>query len=159
MTIEILIVVFLALLGIILLLTEIFFLPGITIAGIVGALSIVGGISYAFIYIGNSAGLITILSSVVVFGGSFAFLIKSNTMSRIALKTDIESTVDQQELKHMKIGDEGVTISRLNPIGKAEFNNITVEAKSVTGEYIDEGETVIIVSIESYNVLVKLVEK
>ena len=155
----IVIVVFLIVLGIVLLLAEIFLLPGITVSGFAGALSLIGGIVYAFIYIGNTAGLISIVASIVLFGASFAFLIKSNAMSRIALKTDIDATVDQSELKQLKSGDEGQTLSRLNPIGNAEFNGVTIEAKSVTGEYIDEGEAVVIVKVETYNVLVKIVEK
>lgn len=159
MTIEIIIIAFLIILGVALLLAEIFLLPGITIAGFAGALSIIGGIAYAFIYVDGTAGLISIGASVVLFAGSFAFLIKSNTMSHIALKTDIESKVDQSELEQLKVGDEVIALSRLNPIGKAEFNGLTVEAKSVTGEFIDEGESVVIVKVETYNVLVKIAAK
>ncbi|GAB6012008.1 NfeD family protein [Viscerimonas tarda] len=158
MAIEIGIIVFLVVLGVALLLAEIFLLPGITVAGFAGALSLTGGIVYAFIYMGNTAGFITIVSSIALFAASFAFLIKSNAMSHIALKTDIDATVDQTELNQMTIGDEGQTISRLNPIGKAEFNGITVEAKSITGEFIDESEAVVIVKIEGSNVLVKVIE-
>lgn len=158
MAIEIIIVIFLIVLGIALLMAEIFFLPGITIAGFAGSLSLLGGVVYAFVYIGNTAGFVTIGGSVVLGLGSFIYLIKSNTMSRIALNTDIDATVDQSELKQLKIGDTGYTLSRLNPIGKAQFGDVMVEAKSLNGEYIDEDIAVRIVKIESYNVLVELLD-
>ena len=158
MTIDIIIVIVLVILGIALLLAEIFLLPGITIAGIAGSLSLGGGIVYAFMGVGNTAGFVTIASSIVLFAGTFIFLIKSNTMSQIALNTDIEAKVDQSDLKLVKVGDVGKTISRLNPIGKAEFNGIIVEAKSITGEFIEERMSVVIVKVETYNILVKLVE-
>jgi membrane-bound ClpP family serine protease len=156
MTLEIVIVVFLVLLGIALLLAEIFFLPGITVAGIAGALSLAGGIIYAFVNWGNSGGFISVIATIVLFAASFAYLIKSNAMANIGLKTDIEAKVDQTELLQLKTGDEGQAVSRLNPIGKAEFNGLTVEAKSVTGEFIDESTPVVIVKVETYNVLVKV---
>ncbi len=157
MTIEIIIVVFLILLGIALLMAEVFFLPGITIAGFAGALSLLGGVVYAFVYLGNTAGFITMGLSAVFGVGTFVYLIKSNTMDRIALKTDIEATVDQTELKQLQIGDKGKSISRLNPIGKAQFGDVVVEAKSVNGEFIDDNLSIEIVKIESYNVLVQVI--
>jgi membrane-bound ClpP family serine protease len=159
MAVELVIVVFLVLLGIALLLAEVFLLPGITVAGIAGALSLAGGVVYAFIHLGSAAGFITVVSSAVLFAACFAFLVKSNAMSHIGLKTDIEAKVDQPELHQLKSGDAGQAVSRLNPIGKAEFNSLTVEAKSVTGEYIDEGQPVVIVKVEANNVLVKLAEQ
>ena len=157
MMIEIVIVVFLILLGIALLIAEVFFLPGITIAGFAGALSLMGGVIYAFVYLGNTAGFITMGVSVVLSAGTFVYMIKSNTMDRIALKTDIEATVDQSDLKQLQVGDKGKSISRLNPIGKAQFGDIVVEAKSVNGEFIDDDVSVEIVKVEGYNVLVQVI--
>jgi len=157
MVLEIAIIVFLVILGVALLMAEIFLLPGITIAGIAGVISLIGGVVYAFMYIGDTAGFITIAVSAVACGVAFVYLIKSNAMTRIALNTDIEAKVDQSELNHIKVGDKGECISRLNPIGKAEFNGVIVEAKSANGEFIDAGETVQVVKVESYNVLVDLV--
>jgi len=155
MVVEILIIVFLVILGIALLMAEIFFLPGITVAGIAGVICLLGACVYAFLYVGDTAGFITIGATIIGGGGSFLYLIKSNAMDKIALKTDIDSKVDQSDIKKIKAGDKGIAISRLNPIGKAEFADTIVEAKSVTGEFIDEGEAVEVVSVESYNVLVK----
>lgn len=158
MLLEIIIIVFLILFGVILLMAEIFILPGITIAGIAGAICLAGGSVYAFLYVGDTAGYITILISVIAFVGTLIYLLKSNAMSHIALKADIDSVVDQAELKQLNVGDIGISISRLNPIGKARFNDSIIEVKSVTSEYIDEGVEIEIVKIDSSNALVKQIE-
>jgi membrane-bound ClpP family serine protease len=154
MTLDIIIILFLMIVSILLILAEIFLLPGITLAGIGGVLFAIGGIAYSYtlgIHIGN----ITLGSSVIVFGGLFFWMLRSNSFNRVALKTNIESSVESPRETSLNAGDKGVTLSRLAPIGKARFNNITVEAKSVNGEFIDENTPVIIVSVESYNVIVE----
>lgn len=158
MTVEIIVIVSLLLIGIILVLLEIFLLPGTTIAGIAGALMMLASIVYAFYYVGNTAGYITIVASVVIGLGAFLYIIKSNTLDHIALKTDIDGSVEQPEIQHLSVGEKGLTLSRLNPIGNVEFNNeYVVEAKSVTGEFIDSESAVEIVKIEKTTVWVKSV--
>lgn len=156
MTLEIIIIVSLIIIGVGLLLAEIFLLPGITVAGIAGGVSMIGSIVYAFYYVGETAGYISIVANLVIGVGAFVFIIRSNTLDHIALKTDIEATVDQSEIKQLSVGEKGIALSRLNPIGKAEFREeYVVEAKSITGEFIDEGAEIEIVQIEKSNVLVK----
>lgn len=156
MTLEIIIIVCLIIIGVALMLAEIFLLPGVTIAGIAGGIAMVGSIVYAFYYVDETTGYITIAANIVVGVGAFVFVIKSNALEHIALKTDIESVVLQPEIAKLAVGDKGIALSRLNPIGKVEFNNeFVVEAKSVTGEFIDTGESVEIVHIEKSTVLVK----
>ena len=153
MGIDIVIIVFLMLAAVVLLLAEIFLLPGITIAGIGGALFAIGGIAYAY-SVSAQAGNITIVSSIIAFGSVFFWMLRSNSFNRVALKKNIESTVSSPRDENLHVGDEGVTLSRLAPIGKARFNNITVEAKSLN-DFVDENTPVVIVSVEGYNVVVE----
>jgi Membrane-bound serine protease (ClpP class) len=154
MTMDIIIIVFLMIAAIGLIIAEIFLLPGITIAGIAGALFAIGGVAFAY-SISITVGNITLGSSILTFGGIFLWLLRSNSFHRVSLKTDIESTVESPRNMDLKIGDAGITLSRLAPIGKARFNSITIEAKS-TGEFIDENTPVIIKQIEGYNVIVEV---
>lgn len=158
MVLDIVIIGVLVIIGIALLMAEIFLLPGFTIAGIAGGASLIAAVVYAFTYVGATAGYMTIGVSILATAGFFVYLVKSKAMDRIALQTDIDSTVDQTDIKTVSQGDKGVTESRLNPIGKASFNGVTVEAKSIGGEYIDEGVAVVAVKIES-NVLVRPLEE
>ena len=152
MTLDIIIIIFLMVSAIVLILMEIFLLPGITFAGIAGALFAIGGIAYAYT-VSISTGNITLGSSAVAFGGLFFWLLRSNSFNRVALKTDIDSKVSSPRETGLKAGDKGIALSRLAPIGKARFHGITVEAKSLN-DFIDEETPLVIVSIEGYNVIV-----
>ncbi|MDR1884195.1 MAG: NfeD family protein [Prevotella sp.] len=153
MILDIAIIAFLIGLAILLLLLEIFLLPGITIAGIGGALFAIGGIVYAYT-VSPLCGHITLLASAVAFGASFVWLLRSNSFNKVALKTNIESKVTSSRDLGIQVGDEGVTLSRLAPIGKARIGDVTVEAKS-TGEFIDEATPVVVIRVDGYNVLVQ----
>lgn len=158
MGIDILIISAFVILGVLLLMAEIFLLPGLTVAGFAGVGSLIGAIVYAFIYVGNEAGYITLGVSIVVTVGTFVYLVKSKAMDRIALTTDVDSKVDISEVESIQKGDKGVAESRLNPIGSVNFDGTVVEAKSIDGEYISEGTVVEAVKIES-NILVRRVAK
>ncbi|MEQ1337863.1 hypothetical protein ABLW48_23950, partial [Salmonella enterica] len=63
LTISIIIVASVILLGILFMLIEFFLLPGISIAGVAGGLFLLGGIIYAYLYLGNMGGNITLATS------------------------------------------------------------------------------------------------
>ncbi|GAB6394815.1 MAG: NfeD-like C-terminal, partner-binding [Bacteroidales bacterium] len=152
MILDIAVIVFLIGVAIALILLEIFFLPGITVAGIGGAVFAVGGIIYAYT-VGSLVGHITLIAAVAIFAGSFAWLLRSKSFNKIALHTDIDSKVTSSRDLNIHPGDEGITLSRLAPIGKASINRLTVEAKS-TGDFIDENTPVVVLRVDGHNVLV-----
>lgn len=154
MTFNLIIVIAVIALGVLFLLIEFFLLPGISIAGIAGAIFLIGGIIYSYIFLGNTAGTITLAASALLLAGSFGWLLRSKSLRKIALETNIDDTVDNSELKKINIGDTGITLSRLNPIGKIMINDVTAEGKSFDGEFIDEDMEIEVVKIETYNVLV-----
>ena len=151
---DILIVIILCVTGIVLILAEIFLIPGITIAAIGGGAFSIGGIYYAFRTLGTTAGVITMVSTVAIIGIAFVYLIKSKALDSIALKTNINSTVAAKELPDISEGDQGITISRLNPIGKVRVNNITMEAKTLSG-FIDENTSVTIIKVSPTQLIVR----
>ncbi len=154
MYISLIIIIVLLLLGIGLLLLETFFIPGFGVVGIIGAAFFVGGIMFAFSSLGAKGGTIVLSISLILTAASFIGFIKSKALDRIALKADISSTVSDEKESTIKKGDRGVTLSRLNPIGKALINNETVEAKSDAG-FIDENTPIEVVSVNPTNVIVK----
>jgi membrane-bound ClpP family serine protease len=152
MILDIAVIVFLMGIAIALILLEIFLLPGITIAGVGGALFAIGGVIFAYT-VSPSAGHITLIASIVSFVGAFAWLLRSKSFSKVALHTDIDSKVTSARELDIHPGDEGTTVSRLAPIGKANIRGIIVEAKS-TGDFIDEDTPVRVIRVDGYNVLV-----
>lgn len=154
MTLNIAIVTIIILLGIVFLLIEFFLLPGISIAGIAGALFVIGGVVFAYINLGATAGNIALVSSGVILGGAFVWLLKSKSLRKIALETEISESVDNSDLKKIQPGDIGVSVSRLNPIGKVLINDTMVEGKTLNGEMLDENTPVKVVRVDSYQIIV-----
>ena len=159
MTFDIIIVALVILLGIVFLLAEIFLLPGITISGVAGFVFLIGGIVYAYMYMGSWAGNLTLVVTLFLLMGSVLYFIKSKSLKRIALTTINDATVDMSDLKKINVGDIGFTQSRLNPMGKVTVNGTTVEAKSMDGEMIDEDTDVEVIKIDWANIIVAKIKE
>lgn len=132
---------------------EIFFLPGITIAGICSLVFYGGGIYYAYSTFGPNGAVITLLIAAIT---TIAFIIgfmRSRSLDKIALHTEIDSVVPSQIEADIKVGDVGVTLSRLNPMGRIIVGSHTVEAQA-ENELIDEDTPVRIIRIEPTVVIV-----
>ena len=153
MIFETFIIAILMVIAIALLLLEIFMLPGITVAGIGGLLFAAGGLIYAY-SVSTCVGHVTLGASLVAFAAAFAWLMRSKSFSRVALNTDIDSRLTSSRELGIVPGDEGVTLSRLAPIGKALIKGQAVEAKALD-ELIDEGTPVVVMQVEGYNVVVQ----
>ena len=154
---DIVIVIVLCLLGILLILVEIFLIPGVTLTAIAGAAFAIGGVYYAFHSLGTLSGFITLFSVVAIIGAAFVYLIKSKALDTIALKTNIHSTVASDDSLAIAVGDEGLTVSRLNPIGKVKVNNITMEGKSLA-DFIDENTKIVVLKVSPTQLIVKKAE-
>ena len=151
MLLDIAIIVFLMVAAILLILAEIFLLPGITLAGIGGAIFAIGGVVFAYT-VGIWVGHLTLSLSIIAFGIIFAWLLRSRSFNKIALKTDIDSKLTSSRDLGIEPGDEGITLSA--PIGKARIKGINVEAKS-QDELIDENTPIVVIRVDSYNVIVR----
>lgn len=154
---DILITIFLVLLATILLVVEVALIPGVGIAGILGMLAMAGSVFYAFYIIGYVAGWITVVAAVLICIALFLWALYGKSLDRLALKKNINSTVKEDELKRFKVGDRGVTKTRLALIGEANFGGETVEVKSEAG-FINENEKVEIIRISGDAIFVERVK-
>ncbi len=68
---------------------------------------------------------------------------RSKTLDRLSLKKDITSKVDRTAEERVKVGDVGVTTTRLALIGYAEINGDIVEVKSIDG-FLDEKTSIVV---------------
>lgn len=153
------IIIFLIILGILLFLVEFLIVPGITIAGIGGAISIITGIVLTFYYQGPVSGLIVLICTALLIGLTIVFMLKAGTWRRLMLNKAIDGKVDfvRMEEGRIKTGDKGKTITRLNPMGKVMVGDEYYEAKALD-ELIDQNSDVEIVKIESNKIIVKPVK-
>ncbi|VFB15234.1 Membrane-bound serine protease (ClpP class) [Bacteroides heparinolyticus] len=140
---DILIIAVLVIAAIILFLVELFIVPGISIAGFLAGGCIVVANYYAFVQMGITAGFITLAISAVACIGSLIGFMRSKTLDRLSLKKDITSKVDRTAEERVKVGDVGVTTTRLALIGYAEINGDIVEVKSIDG-FLDEKTSIIV---------------
>ncbi|BCI64441.1 NfeD family protein [Coprobacter secundus] len=151
---DILIIILLVLIGVVLIILEIFFLPGITVAGFSSLIFFGGGIYYAFVNLGTTAGYVTIAASVVACVVGIIWFMRSKSLDRISLKTDIDSVIPTQVNDSIKVGDEGIALSRLNPMGTVLIGTVQVEGKT-REDFIDEGSSVIVERVERTSVIVR----
>ena len=154
MGMDIFIIALLIFIGLVMVILEVFFLPGITIAGISAVLFFVGAVFYAFMPLGEFAGYITIAVSVIVTIVGIVIFIRSRSLDRMALKTTIDSVAPTLVSDQIKAGDEGVTLSRLNPMGSVLINDVTVEART-REDFIDEDTPVVVEKVDRTTVIVQ----
>ena len=126
---DVLIIIALIAAAVILFLVELFVIPGISLAGISALVCIIYANYYAFANLGTGAGFITLIIS----GIACIWFMRSKTLDKLALKKDITSKIDRSAAEKVKVGDTGITITRLAQIGNAEINGNIIEVKSMDG--------------------------
>ncbi|MDD4921463.1 MAG: NfeD family protein [Bacteroidales bacterium] len=152
------IIIGLIILGILFMIIEVYLIPGISIAGVGGVACMAGGIILAYKHYGTNIGTLTLAVSVVVLALILYWFFRSKTLDKMALTSEINSKTEPFQGLNVAIGDTGVTISRLAPIGKVLINGKTIEGRS-DNEMIDENTPIIITEVGTYNVLVRILKE
>jgi membrane-bound ClpP family serine protease len=149
-------IIILILLGILLFIIEFLLIPGIGIAGIIGAVLMIGGVILGYNYHGITIGNIILASTVVLSVITLVLVLKSKTWKKVMLNTKIEGKVNSIEKngKKLNIGDLGTTITRLNPMGKVLIGGQYYEAQALN-MLIDEGTEIIITKISGKKIIVE----
>lgn len=155
---EIAITVILVLLATVLLTVEVALIPGFGVAGVLGILSMLASVFYAFFVVGNVAGWITIIVSGLICVSLFLWALYGKSLDRLALKKNIDSNVKGDELDKIKVGDRGITKTRLALIGDASINGEVVEVKSEMG-FINENEDIVVIRITGGTIYVERARK
>ena len=148
------VVIGLLVLGILLILLEIIFVPGTTIVGIGGFILLAIGVYLAYTSVSALAGHLSLASSVAVIFLALIVLLKGQTWKRVALENKLEGRSLESMQDILKVGDRGKTISRLNPVGKALFDELIVEV-STTGDFVGEEVEIEITKVEQNRIRVK----
>ncbi len=151
---DLLIISLLIIAGILFFIIEVFFVPGITIAGIAAAICLLYANYYAFANLGLTAGFLTLAASAAGCIAVITWFMHSKTIDRLSLKKDINSKVNNPAEKGIRVGDTGTTATRLALIGNAEINGQLVEVKSMEG-LIDEHTPIIVDRIVENIIIVK----
>ncbi|MBQ7350736.1 MAG: nodulation efficiency protein D (NfeD) [Bacteroides sp.] len=134
---DIVIIASLIIAGLILFIIEVFLLPGISIAGIVSAGCLLYANYYAFDTLGTVPGCITLAVSAIGVVAITIWFMRSKTVDKLSLKKTIDYRPEPLKGLDLKVGDEGIALTRLALIGNAEFNGRIIEVRS-SGEFIDQ---------------------
>ncbi|MBT3275534.1 MAG: nodulation protein NfeD [Spirochaetales bacterium] len=166
------------LLGVILLIVEIFLIPGFGVTGVSGIVLIAVALVLSRqdflwptftweweLFRKNLAVMgIAVVTSVVSFGVLIKLFPHLPLFNRLILETpSAEDTVSLPGalpgtaiIKGPKVGDRGFALTILRPVGKAEFGGRSVEVKA-DGEFIEIGDTVEVMVVSGNRILVRRV--
>ena len=142
------------LLGLILIIVEIIFVPGTTVVGIMGFLAMGYGIYQSYTIYGNSAGTLTLIGSLLASILLFYFSFKNRSWERFSLKDSSKGRVNDQKALEINEGDKGVSMSSLKPVGKALFNDQEVEVRS-NGGFVEENVEIEVLRVEGTKIFVQ----
>jgi membrane-bound serine protease (ClpP class) len=171
--------------GVLLLLVEVFIIPGFGFVGVIGIIFILAGLfgmliktppgqipwpqnDYDWKLFTDQVWAIGLgfLAFLVLAGMISKYLPKTTLFSRLVLSpkagqggTEVNLTAPPDAGKiNIKVGQEGETTSRLRPAGKARFAQAVVDVVS-EGAFIDKGTKVTIIEVTGNRVVVRATEQ
>jgi membrane-bound ClpP family serine protease len=147
-------VLILVLIGLLLLLVELIFLPGTTLVGILGFLILAGGVWLGYEKLGTSHGHIILGIALIMSVAIVILSFKADMWSKFALKDVNHSRVNENVKPKLQEGEIGHTISALRPAGTAMFAGQRYEVHT-NGEFLNSGTQVVITRINHHKVIVR----
>ena len=151
-------IILLLLFGVLFLVAEIVLLPGISIGGILALVCYGSSIYMAFRDYGPLTGAMVTVAILVLSAGATIVSLRAKTWQRFSLKQQIDSSsMRTPEEDNVRIGDRGITLSRLSPMGKVDIGGRIYEAKSLD-RYVDPRSEVEVVGFENFNVIVRVIK-
>ena len=140
-------------LGLLLVLVEVFLTPGIGVAGVFGILSMGGASYYAFYGFNETTGyVVTGLNLFLLIILTVIFL-RARAWEKMSLKTNIDAKALEDDSAIVHKGDIGCTTTRLAPMGMVRIGDLSVEAKAMEG-MIDPGVKVEVMLVENKKIYV-----
>ncbi|MCK5740380.1 NfeD family protein [bacterium] len=146
--------------GFLLILIEIFLIPGINIFGFIGLAGILAGLITAYSTLSVWVAHIILAGSVVLAVVIARLITKSNTWQHLVLNTQqskangvaVQDAADQE-----LVGKTGITKSALRPSGIAVIDSQNYDVVT-EGTFIEKGVTVEIIAVEGNHIVVHQIE-
>ena len=153
----ILFIIALVISALLLLLVELFVIPGSSLAAILSAICLTWAVAYAFINISALAGIITLIIALILGSCVLITFMRSKTLDKVALTEEVTSTVDRSVAAQVQVGDKGYAVTRLALIGNAEINGHVVEVRSADG-FLNEKTPVVVTCVTDNEIIVQKIK-
>ena len=147
----------LLILGFVLVLLELFVIPGFNIFGIIGFLTVCAGVGYAYTHMGFGQAAVVAGVGLVGTAVLVRLMIKARAWQRLVLESDIsrESGYDSVEPgREDLLGQRGAALTQLRPAGRAQFGERVVDVVSA-GSFVNRGEEVEVLQVAGNRVVVQ----
>lgn len=146
-------IVLLIVVGLVLLVVEVIFIPGTTVVGILGVLFAGVGVFLGFMSFGSEVGFWLLIGTSIAAVVAVILSVRNKSWQDFSLNKSIDSRVNEDELL-LETGARGVTTSNLRPSGKAEFNGVVHEVRS-RGNHLEAGTQVRVYKVEGRTIFVE----
>lgn len=143
--------------GALFLVAELVLLPGLSVGGVLSLVCYGSAIYLAFSDYGPWTGSIVVAVVVLLSLVASVVSLRAKTWQKLSLEQEIDSSSMVSPEAELKVGDRGVTLSRLAPMGKVDFGGRTYEAKSLDS-FVDPRKEVEVTGFENFNVIVKTID-
>ena len=144
-------------LGFALVLLEIFVIPGLNIFGVVGFLTTVAGIGYAYINMGGLAAGVVAGLGLVGTAVLVRLILKARAWNRLVLNEGMTRKAGYDSVDSSRenlLGQTGEVLTTLRPAGRAQFGERVVDVVS-EGGYIERGQQVEVLKVAGNRVVVQ----
>lgn len=149
----------LILIGLLLIVVEVYLVPGFNVIGILGFVMIVVAVGFAFSESGWVGGFAALSGSAVAIGVVFWFLYASGAWDRFVLTTELtrnsDDVDDEREQRRQFLGKNGTALTPLRPGGVVEIDGVRLEV-ATEGEFIAAGSQVRVVAMDRRRYFVRL---
>lgn len=149
----------LILIGLALLVVEVYLTPGVNLFGIAGGLCVIAGIVVSFVELGSLGGLMVSAGSVGVLGALIYIMWQSGALEHFVLDKNIEDdpemTARLTESRTRYIGMRGIAVTPLRPTGIVEIDGQRLEVET-EGGFIASGSEVRVLTVTRTRYIVGL---
>jgi membrane-bound ClpP family serine protease len=152
--VEWLAVILLIFFGLGFIIAEIIFVPGTTLLGLFGLIFTIIGVIISYISFGAGIGTIVLIVAGTIGVGALVYSLKSGVWEKFALKGSIDSKVNEGDKEDLQVGEEGITVSSLRPMGKGEFKDRIYEVTTL-GNFLTADTKIRIVSLKNNKIIVE----
>jgi len=149
-------VILLIVIGLVLIIVELIFVPGVTIVGILGVILAAVGIWIGYAALGTATGHFILIATVLTGSLALFYSFRSDAWSRFALKDSNKSRVNDENPHLLEVGEVGTTVSALRPQGTAIFQGRRHEVQTM-GTFLPPNTPVRIIKIVANKITVEAI--